>query len=554
MFASMEHYLNYVESAIKRCWSQKAFSNYGKEDFTFGQTADFIEHMHIALELSGACRDDKMLLCARNSAQWAMTFLSITTYDAVAVPLLHDFPPATIETLTAHSDSTVLFTEASLWGRLDVRKMPSLRVAFDLASGALLFSRDGQWDDLSLRAAVNSEYARRFPKGLQPSLVSYPTGSLDELEVINYTSGTTSAPKGVMLTARNLSFIHEFAIHRLKARAGETLLSMLPLAHLYGLAFEFLYTFTQGVHVTFLGKAPTPTTLIKAFADVKPYLTITVPLVIEKIFKSKIIPIVEKPTMKFLLKVPLLNDILYGTIRRRLIDVFGGNLRCGIIVGGAAINEKVERLMHRMHFPYTVGYGMTECSPLVGYEDFRHFAEHSCGKRVPGVEVRIDSADPAQEVGEILVKGDNVMLGYYKNPEATRTAFTDDGWLRTGDLGVIDKQGNIFIKGRSKNMILSGNGQNIYPEEIEDKLNALPLVAESIVVSRAKRLVALVVPDLAAFQRFAAEGRTLESVMVDYLAQVNACLPAYSKLNKIELHSEPFEKTPKKSIKRFMYS
>jgi long-chain acyl-CoA synthetase len=329
---------------------------------------------------------------------------------------------------------------------------------------------------------------------------------------------------------------------------------MLPMAHLYGLAFEFLYTFTQGVHITFLGKTPTPSTLIKAFAEVKPYMVITVPLVVEKIFKSKVIPALEKPTVKVLLKVPILNNIIYRKIRRTLIDVFGGYLRSGLIVGGAALNEKVEMLMRRMKFPYTVGYGMTECSPLIGYEDFYNFAPRSCGKEVTGVQVRIDSRDPQHEVGEIQVKGENVMMGYYKNPEATREVFTDDGWFRTGDLGIIDKNGNIFIKGRSKNMILSGNGQNIYPEEIEDKLNALPLVTESIVVNRGQRIIALVVPDMDAFQKLAAEGRTLESVMLDYQTQVNAQLPAYSKINKIELRDEPFEKTPKRSIKRFLYS
>ena len=550
----MEHYLNYVESAIKNSWNHKALSNYGKEDFTYGQTAEYIEHMHIALSLLGAAKDDKMVLCARNCAQWAMTFLSITTYDAVAVPLLNDFLPENIQLLTAHSDSTVLFTERSVWASMDIAALPALIAAFDVLDGTLLWCRSGQWNDAAFRDAVNKEYRLRFPGGLKPSQVSYPTGPLDELEIINYTSGTTSKPKGVMLSAYNISFINEFAINRLVAHEGDTLLSMLPMAHLYGLAFEFIYTFSQGVHITFLGKSPTPTTLVKALSEVKPYMTITVPLVVEKIFKSKVIPVLEKPVMKVLLKIPVVNTLIYRRIRRSLIDVFGGDLRYGLIVGGAAINEKVEKIMHRMHFPYTVGYGMTECSPLIGYEDYDDFVQRSCGKPVPGVHVRIDSSDPQHEVGEIQVQGPNVMMGYYKNPDATHAAFTEDGWLRTGDLGLVDENGNIFIKGRSKNMILSGNGQNIYPEEIEDKLNALPLVTESIVVSRAKRLVALVVPDMNAFQKLAAEGRTLDSIMLDYLSQINAKLPAYCKLHKIELHLNPFEKTPKKSIKRFMYS
>lgn len=549
----MIHYLNYVEAAIKRFWNNKALSNYGKEDFTFAQTAEYIERMHIALQLTGAQSGDKMVLCARNSAQWAMTFLSITTYDAVAVPLLNEFHPDNIQALTAHSDSTVLFTEPAIWKQLDPDAMPMLRVVFDMQTGELLYCRDGQWNDAKLRISIHDQFTSRYPQGLTPSNISYPTGSLDELEIINYTSGTTSAPKGVMLTARNISFINEFAIGRIPAHEGDTILSMLPMAHLYGLAFEFLYTFTQGVHITYLGKAPTPSMLIKAFADVKPYMVITVPLVVEKIFKSKVFPTVEKPMMKFLLKVPGINNIIYKKIRRKLVDVFGGNLRSGLIVGGAAINEKVEALMHRMHFPYTVGYGMTECSPLVGYEDYDSFAVRSCGKRVTGVDVRIDSYDPESIVGEIQVSGPNVMQGYYKNPEATKATFTEDGWLRTGDLGLIDKDGNIFIKGRSKNMILSGSGQNIYPEELEDKLNALPLVTESIVVSRARRIVAIVVPDMEHFKPIQAIGHTIESVMADYLSVVNAGLPAYSRINKIELRYEPFEKTPKKSIKRFLY-
>lgn len=550
----MKHYLNYVETAIKKYWNQVALSNYGKEDYTFGQVAEQIERIHILLELVGAKKDDKVVLCARNCAQWAMAFFGITSYDAVVVPLLNDFLPENVQSLTDHSDSTVIFTEPGIWNKMNVEAMPQLKAAFNTLTGTLLYARDAALTAESLKAEADAMLAARFPDGLKPALISYPTGPLDELEIINYTSGTTSAPKGVMLTARNISFITEFAIHRLPAHEGDKILSMLPMAHLYGLAFEFLYTFTQGVHITFLGKTPTPSILVKALADVKPFMAITVPLVVEKIFKSKVFPQLEKPSMKVLLAIPGINRIVYATIRKKLIDVFGGNLREGLIVGGAAINEKVEQLMHRMRFPYTVGYGMTECSPLVGYEEYARFAVRSCGKPVPGVGVRIASADPLKETGEIQVKGDNVMIGYYKNPEATKAVFTDDGWLRTGDLGLFDKSDNIYIKGRSKNMILSGSGQNIYPEELEDKLNALPLVSESIVISRAKKIVALVVPDMEGFKPLAAAGRTIESIMTDYLAQVNALLPAYSQINKIEVRYEPFEKTPKKSIKRFLYN
>lgn len=549
----MKHYLNYVETAIKTYWNRVALSNYGKDDYTFGQVAERIERIHIMLELAGAERDDKIVLCARNCAQWAMTFLGIVTYDAVAVPLLYDFLPESVQMLTNHSDSTVLFTEKSVWNKLDVKSMPQIKAVFDTLTNELLYLKGETTDAVTFHTQVETVMHDRFPQGLKPEWVSYPTGPLDELEIINYTSGTTSAPKGVMLSARNLSFITDFAINRLPAHEGDSILSMLPMAHLYGLAFEFLYTFTQGVHITFLGRTPTPSVLVKALSDVRPFLAITVPLVIEKIFKSKVFPTLEKPVMKVLLKIPLVNDVIYRSIRKKLIDVFGGNLRAGLIVGGAAINEKVEQLMHRMRFPYTVGYGMTECSPLVSYEEYSRFTPRSCGKPLPGISVRIDSADDERVAGEIQVKGDNVMMGYYKNEEASRAAFTADGWLRTGDLGLIDKMGNIVIKGRIKNMILSGNGQNVYPEELEDKLNALPLVSESLVVSRSKNIIALVVPDWESFKPLSDAGHKIEDVMADYLQQVNASLPSYCKINKIEVRTEPFEKTPKKSIKRFLY-
>lgn len=549
----MTHYLTYFETAVKTFWNNLALSNYGKEDFTFGQVAEQIERNHILLELAGAQRGDKVVLCARNSAQWAMAFMSVTSYDAVVVPVLNDFPPESVQNLTAHSDATVIFTEPSIWEKMDAEAMPNLKAAFNMLSGKALMLRDSELTAEAIKAKVEEEFKNRFPNGMKPENVSYPTGSLDELEIINYTSGTTSAPKGVMLSARNFSSNIEFGRNRIPAYEGETMLSMLPMAHLYGMAFEFVYPLSQGVHITFLGKTPTPSVLIKALADVKPHLIVTVPLVVEKIFKGKVIPTLQKPVMKVLLAIPGINNIILGKVKKKLISTFGGYLRSGLVMGGAALGETTEKYMHRMHFPYTVGYGMTECGPLIGYEHYSKFVPRSCGKPVDGMKVRITSANPETEVGEIQVHGDNVMMGYYKNPEATKATFTEDGWLRTGDLGLMDKNGNIFIKGRSKNMILSGNGQNVYPEELEDKLNALPLVSECLVVSRNNKIVALVVPDMDGFKPLAEQGRTIESVMTDYLAQVNAQLPAYSHINKIELRNEPFEKTPKRSIKRFMY-
>ena len=549
----MTHYLTYFESAVKTFWNNPALSNYGKEDFTFGQVAEQIERNHILLELAGAQRADKVVLCARNSAQWAMAFMSVTSYDAVVVPVLNDFPPESVQSLTAHSDATVIFTEPGIWEKMDAAAMPNLKAAFNMLSGKVLMLRDSEYTAETIKAKVEEEFKTRFPNGMKPENVSYPTGSLDELEIINYTSGTTSAPKGVMLSARNFSSNIEFGRNRIAAYEGETMLSMLPMAHLYGMAFEFVYPLSQGVHITFLGKTPTPSVLIKALSDVKPHLIVTVPLVVEKIFKAKVIPTLQKPVMKALLAIPGISNIILGKVKKKLITTFGGYLRSGLVMGGAALGETTEKYMHRMHFPYTVGYGMTECGPLIGYEHYSKFVPRSCGKPVDGMKVRIASANPETEVGEIQVHGDNVMMGYYKNPEATKATFTEDGWLRTGDLGLVDKDGNIFIKGRSKNMILSGNGQNVYPEELEDKLNALPLVSECLVVSRNNKIVALVVPDMDGFKPLAEQGRTIESVMTDYLAQVNASLPAYSHINKIELRNEPFEKTPKRSIKRFMY-
>ena len=358
-----------------------------------------------------------------------------------------------------------------------------------------------------------------------------------------------------MLSARSISSNVEFAMKHMPNQPGWHILSMLPLGHMYGMAFEFLYPLASGCHIFFLGKTPTPSVLIKALAEVKPYMLVTVPLVVEKIFKGKVMPTLNKPLMKVLTSIPGLNKIIYNSVRSKLIATFGGNLERGsLIVGGAAINEKVEKLMKKMNFPYTVGYGMTECGPLICYRNWRTFAMRSCGQKVERVEVRIDSEDPRNVVGEIQIKGDNVMMGYYKNPEATKATFTEDGWLKSGDLGVVDADGNVFIKGRSKNMILSASGQNVYPEEIEDKFNSLPIVMESIVISRGNRIVALVVPDMDAYKRLEGNTKSVEEIMNEYLKQVNAEMPAYSKVGLVELREEPFEKTPKRSIKRFLYS
>jgi long-chain acyl-CoA synthetase len=517
--------------------------------------AEKIEMLHILLQEAGVTKGDKIVLCAKNSAEWAASFIAIGTFDGVMVPLLNDFLPESIQNLTNHSDATAIFTEPEIWDKMDAAQMPNINIAINIQNFTPIYTKGNTVDAAEFHDKCEKIYHERFPEGLKPEHISYPTGNLDELELINYTSGTTSDPKGVMLSARSISSNVEFAIKHMPNQPGWHILSMLPLGHMYGMAFEFLYPLASGCHIFFLGKTPTPSVLIKALSEVKPYMLVTVPLVVEKIFKGKVMPTLNKPIMKILTAIPGINKIIYNKVRTKLLTTFGGNLERGsLIVGGAAINEKVEKLMKKMNFPYTVGYGMTECGPLICYRNWKTFAMRSCGQKVERVDVRIDSENPMNVVGEIQIKGDNVMMGYYKNPEATKATFTEDGWLKSGDLGVVDNDGNVFIKGRSKNMILSASGQNVYPEEIEDKFNSLPLVMESIVISRGNKIVAIVVPDMDAYKKLEGNTKSVEEILNEYLKQVNSELPAYSKVGLVERHDEPFEKTPKRSIKRFLYS
>ena len=551
----IKHYLTHVENAVKNHWNSPAITNYGKNTFTFGQVAENIEKLHILLEEAGVKKGDKIVLCAKNSAEWAASFIAIGSYGSVMVPLLNDFLPESVQNLTNHSDATAIFTEPEIWNKMNAEQMPKINIAINILDFTPIYTKEGKVDAATFNAKCDKIFAERFPEGVKPEHVDYHTGDFDDLALINYTSGTTSDPKGVMLSARAISSNVEFAMKHMPNQPGWHILSMLPLGHMYGMAFEFLYPMASGCHIFFLGKTPTPSVLIKALSEVKPYMLVTVPLVVEKIFKGKVMPTLEKPLMKVLTAIPGINKIIYNKVRTKLLTTFGGNLERGsLIVGGAAINEKVEKLMKKMNFPYTVGYGMTECAPLICYRNWKTFAMRSCGQTVERMQVRIDSEDPRKVVGEIQMKGDNVMMGYYKNPEATKATFTEDGWLKSGDLGIMDADGNVFIKGRSKNMILSASGQNVYPEEIEDKFNSLPLVMESIVISRGNKIVALVVPDMDAFKKLEGNTKSVEEILDEYLKQVNAELPAYSKVNLLERHDEPFEKTPKRSIKRFLYS
>ena len=541
----MRHYLSILQTTMRENWEKPVLSDYRGETFTFADMASQMARLHRIFDAAGVEAGDRVALAAKNSARWAMAFLSIATYRGVAVSILADFNPIDVAGLVNHSESKVLFIDPKIWESMNTIAMPELKAVINVEDYSPIFCVE----EISAAMKRASVQAESFSAAMKEAVTNYQIGELDDLSIINYTSGTTSSPKGVMLSARNISSNIEFGLRNIPIQKGDQIMSMLPLAHMYGMAFEFLYPLCGGCHIYFLGKTPTPTILMQALADIKPYLLITVPLVLEKIFKGKVMPTLNKPVMRVLTSIPGVKNLIYGKVYKQLMGVFGGNIR-SFVIGGAAISRPVEKVMRAVKLPYTVGYGMTECGPLIGYSPWDTFRLGSCGRAVDNVEVRIDSDDPAKIVGEIQVKGDNVMQGYFKNPEATAATFTEDGYLRTGDLGIIDKQGNIFIKGRSKCMILSPNGQNIYPEEIESKLNSMPHVAESLIVDRGHALVAIVALSQ---EDQKADREELMQIMEQKREELNKVMPAYSKISKIEIIEEGFEHTPKQSIKRFMY-
>ena len=556
----MKHFLSYVDESIKANWTRPALSNYGANTLTYGDVASEIEKMHILFEKCGITKGEKIALCAKNCAEWCVAYFAIVSYDAVCVPLLPDFLPKNIVDLTRLSDSRLLMVDKNIMGNLERDKVAGDFNALNNFCGLInVVTLDTLVDCNGLLANMKSdvleEYGSRYPNGITPADINYTKDDLDALAVISYTSGTSSSPKGVMLTSRSISSNVQFARTHIPAVADDKILSILPLAHIFGQIFDFVYPFTCGCHINIYTEKPIPARLLKALADVKPYMFLTVPLLIEKIFRSKVMPQLQKPAMRVLRAIPGINSIIYKKVREKLITTFGGNIhKGGIILGGAAINKEVEAIMKKIKLPYTVGYGMTECGPLLSYRRWQDFVMRSCGAVAhPGVDIRIDSENPATVPGEIQAKGDSVMIGYYKNEEATKVTFTEDGWLKTGDMGLMDKNSNIFIKGRCKNMILTANGQNVYPEEIEDLVNQLPYVAESLVVGRKHGLAALIVPNPDAVAEAGLDESQLQKVMEENLFALNAELPAYSKLTICELRKEPFEKTPKLSIKRFMY-
>ena len=546
--ANYPHYLERLQNATRKYWDKAALNSIGGESFTYGQMATQIEKFHLAFKALGVKKGEKIALHARNGARWGMAYLAVNTYEAVIVPILADFTPESAAFLTHHSESVILFTNEDKWKHMDIASMPLVRLVIDVDTWEPLYCATPEIE--ATYGTMEALFATKWPEGMGPEDVVFPTDNWDELSTINYTSGSTGDPKGVMLTYRNFSANVDFSQRNVPA--GDKMVSMLPMAHMYGLVIEFIYPLCNGTSIYWLGKAPTPATLLKAFADVKPYLLITVPLVMEKIYKSKIKPTLDKPAVKFLLKVPGVNNIIYKKVKDGLVQAFGGNVQ-EFIMGGAALNPEVEKIFKRIKFPYLVGYGMTEACPLLAYEHWTKYVPGSCGKAVDCATVRIDSEDPEHIAGEIQAKGENITIGYYKNPEASANAFTADGFLRTGDLGIMDKDGNIFIKGRSKSMILTANGQNVYPEELEAVVNTQPYVGESVVVDRAGKIVALVYLDKDAIKRDGLDEEAVSDIPEKIRVASNRKLPVYSQIAKVEIVVAPFEKTPKMSIKRFLY-
>lgn len=539
------------QEAFRKNWDRPAISNYHGETLHYKDVARRMEKLHIMFEECGLEKGHKVAICSRNQANWAVTFLAIMTYGAVPVPLLHEFKSANIHHLVNHSEAKILFVDDVIWEGLSESEMPDLHAIIQVNTFKILYAVDEKI--VEAKNHLNELFGRKYPEAFESHMLNYYEDSADELAVINYTSGTSGFSKGVMIPYRAILSNLQFARKVLPQLNDKSrVVSMLPCAHMYGLMFEVLYELSAGCHVHFLSRLPSPKVIMQALSEVKPNIVIAVPLVIEKIYKSKVKPILEKEGIRFLMKVPGLDQIVLNKVRTELINAFGGEF-IEVIIGGAAFNKEVEAFFKRMNFPFTVGYGMTECAPIITYDDWKEEKLYSCGKAAPNMEVRIDSDNPATVPGEIQVKGANVFLGYYKNEDATREVFTEDGWFRTGDMGILDADGSLFIKGRTKCMILGPSGQNIYPEEVETVLNSQPYVVESLVVEDNGGLTALIYPD---FQQGAKDGMS-QDAFIKYiegmLPEYNKELPNYAKLKRIEVMSEDFERTPKKSIKRYLY-
>ena len=559
----MKHFVSLLNDSVKNNWDLPAVTNFGANTYTYGQMAEQIAKYHILFSEAGIKKGDKVALYARNSAEWVIAYFATLTYEAVSVPFLPDFIPAAVAELGAFSECKLLIADDIAFNSLKENEKYIKQLESTKGFAGIINVKDisvSLATEKALAAAhetLDEHFAKLYPNGFTVDSVNYYPRERDMEAVveISFTSGTTSATsKGVVLPARSLSVNLDFARREIPATRGAHIFAILPMAHMFGQTFDVLFPLAGGCHVYVMPGKPTPARLLGGLGAVKPFMFLTVPLVVEKIFKSKVFPATRSFPANVLLKIPGLDRIVLNKIKKSLLTAFGNGFTTGLILGGAALNREVEDLLKRMKFPYVVGYGMTECGPLISYCDMSEFVKYSCGKKANPLELRIDSANPRRILGEIQVKGDAVMLGYYKNEEATAATFTKDGWLKTGDMGIVDSKGNVFIKGRCKNMILTGSGQNIYPEEIEDKINNLPYVVESLVVGRNNAIVALVVADYEAGKKDGLDEKALEKLVDENVLALNAELAAYSKIGYTEIRGEAFEKTPKQSIKRYMYS
>ena len=541
-----------LADSIRNNWTKNSMSDYGEFTFQYKDVARIIEKLHIMFEAAGIKKGDKIALCGRNQSRWGVAFFATLTYGAVAVPILHEFHPDQVIQILDHSESKLLFVGPQVWKKIGELKMPeTLTGILSNEDYTVLFTRDQKLKEA--REKLNLLFGEKYPDSFRPDNISYHLDEPEELAVINYTSGTTSNSKGVMIPYRALWSNVQFAYDAMGPNLlpGDSVLSMLPMAHMYGMAFEFMFEFTRGIHINFLTKMPSPVILMKALADIKPGILICVPLIIEKIVRKAVLPKIKDPKVRILMNLPVIGDQIKKKICESMKEAFGGRYY-QVVIGGAALNQEIEALLKDVGFNYTIGYGATECAPILAYEDWTKFKQGSCGKAAPRMELKIDSPDPENIPGEILARGMNVMLGYYKNPEATAETLID-GWYHTGDLGIIDAEGNVFIKGRSKNMLLGANGQNIYPEEIEDKLSSLPMVQECVVIQKGEKMYGLVYPDMEQAKKLNLGTNELKAIMEQNRKDLNLQIPAYEQLAGIRIMEHEFEKTPKKSIKRFLY-
>ena len=540
-----------LSQSVKNNWNRNSMSDYGEVTFQYKDVARIIAKLHILYEEAGIKKGDKIALCGRNQSRWGIAFLATITYGAIVVPILPDFHPEQIHQITNHSESKLLFVSDQIRKKINPKEMPNLIGILGTEDYQVVYSENERV--INARQNLNKLFGEKYPDSFRPEHISYHKDEREELAMINYTSGTTSNSKGVMIPYRAIWSNVEFGYEKLgdELKPGDQILSMLPMAHMYGLAFEFIYEFTRGIHVNFLTKMPTPAILLKALSDIKPRIIICVPLILEKIVRKAVLPKIKDPKIRILMNLPIVGDQIKKRICQGMQEALGGNFY-EAIVGGAAINAEIESLLKDIGFNYCVGYGATECAPILAYEDWKLFKKGSCGKAVPRMTLKIDSPDQQNIPGEILAKGDNVMLGYYKNEEATAETLVD-GWYHTGDLGIIDAEGNVFIKGRSKNMLLGANGQNIYPEEIEDKLNSLPMVLECVVIQKGEKLYALVYPDMEQVKALKLGEDDLKAIMEQNRKDLNTQIPAYEQICGLKIMEQEFEKTPKRSIKRFLY-